>query len=200
MGGICAESKIPIELLRNYLLSKSWEISDFNELLEKAVSTDPNLKEVFLIIPKREDLIDYTFRLNLIIRSLSTLENRPESVITQDIMKQPGYDILKIEFSSEITQNGTFPLMDMVINMKEIENLIEYSACSEINEGFSFKKIFDDAKSLTKFANFAQTEIGSFIVNIQIPIGDPYFQLVQGGNEEDEDDKLFFVEFEHHGK
>jgi len=86
------------------------------------------------------------------------------------------HDIFLISFDSPYIIEGSIPLLDLFDRVKYIKDLISYSACSEITKRANFRRPFDDAALLLEKSKFAQTEVGSFVINILIPQGKTYVE------------------------
>lgn len=159
--------KIKLDNLKKYLSSKGWSSNSFNDKLD-TISLTLNGETFTILIPNNENLLDYESRLYSLLTSLSSIESRDKELITSDITNF-GYDLLKIRFEAEKTRDGTIPLLDFGNVIEDIQNSITYSACSELDPKSQYTRAYTEAEILRDNCKFAQTEIGSFIITIQVP-------------------------------
>lgn len=134
-----------------------------------------------LAIPVHEDYDDFYPLLRNVVEILATLEKRSVNEIVKDITTT-FIDRLEFRFISEITEDGKIPLeyaADCVDGLKE---LILYSVCAEQSAKPVCYRATDYAKALLNKFKLAQTEKGSFILNVDI-------QVVDESNEQ-----MFFAE------
>lgn len=137
-----------------------------------------------IFIPKREELLDYDYRINDLIISLGKLEGREPNQIRDDIMNI-GYDVMKFRFIAPETEKGTFPLIDFEKSIENIKNMIKFGACSQIKEESQFRRPFNHATELVENCEIGQTERGSFVIMVRIPSKEKYL-----GDEEDQPEYL----------
>ena len=173
---------IELKHLLMYIKSKNWDTQKFTEKLQKLI-IEP---EVELIIPSTEDIPDYESRMNDLIYSLSIMEDKPSEVIIEQ-MKNIGYDLMKIRFIANATEEGTMPLMDFADVINNVKRLITYSACSEIQSKSQYRRPFNDAKLLVENCEFVKTEAGSFVISIRVPLGKTYLETINTDNKYLED-------------
>jgi hypothetical protein len=174
--------KLRLESLKKYLLNKSWNFFSFTEKLSK-ISLVIEEEKFELIIPNSEEMLDYNSRIKDLICSLSFLEERNQTEIYEEI-RNIGFDLMKFRFVAKQTKAGTIPLTDFVGVLNNVRNLITYSACSEIEPRSQYRgKLFSDAKELVENCEFAQTEAGSFVISIRVPLGKTYISKIDEDND-----------------
>jgi len=164
--------EITVKRLKEYLLYKGWKIDTFNENLDKIFLESEKIE---IIIPNRESLLDYPKRIGDLLVSLSTVENKEKEEIAESIINF-GYDLLKMRFINSKVGDGAIPLEYANTAIKQIVDVIKYSACSEIFPQSRYKTPYKEARDLIKNCELAQTEIGSFIIKIRIPLDDTYLK------------------------
>ena len=174
-------SKLRLESLKKYLRLNGWSTRDYTSKLlkvHKQIATE-NLE---IIIPNTEDILDYKSRIKDIIQSLSIIENKEYDGLYEEVANI-GYDIMKMRFEATKTEEGTIPLGDFVGAINNVKTMLTYGACSEIQTKSQYRKPFDDAKNLVDNCEFAQTEIGSFVISIRDPLGKTYLVSIDEDNE-----------------
>lgn len=124
-----------------------------------------------LAIPASEDLDDFYSILSNVIELLQKKENRPANDIIKDITTT-FIDRLEIRVISEITEDGKIPLEYAADCVEGLKNLILYSVCAEQSARPICYRTTDYAKALLNKFKLAQTEKGSFILNVDIQVVD----------------------------
>ena len=162
--------EITTKKLKDYLKSKGWKIDKFNQNLDTI-----KLNGFEIIIPNRESLQDYNRRIQDLIISLSTIEEKKIEEIIDSIVDY-GYDLFKMRFVDSKTSDGSISLEYANSAIKQIVDIIKYSACSEILPQSRYKTPYKEARELVKNCELAQTEIGSFIIKIRVPLDETYLK------------------------
>lgn len=103
-------NKISLNNLKKYLEARKWKIINIDPKSNKITNVIDN-EEFEIIIPNKEDLPDYTFRINQLLESLSSIERRNYDEIVEEI-NDIGYDTLQIRFIEEQKYQGGIPLKD----------------------------------------------------------------------------------------
>lgn len=85
-------------------------------------------------------------------------------------IENTGYDLLKFRFISNETSRGTFPLDEFPEAIDSIRKMIKFGACSSIRPESQFRKPFRQAELLIEACEMAQTEAGSFVVSVKVPV------------------------------
>jgi len=163
---------VELKKLREYLLSKGWKVDKFDEALDK-IKNDLDGEKFEILIPNKEDLLDYGRRINDLINSLGSIEGRSIEELFNDIINF-GYDLISFKFKLDKDNIGTMPLEYAGTAMKRISDIIKFGACSELNPKSSYKNPYNEAKNLVKNCELAQTEVGSFIINVRVPLDKTY--------------------------
>ena len=174
-------SRLRLESLKKYLKLTEWNTHEYTSKLIKVhkLFGDENIE---LIIPNSELILDYKSRIIDVIQSLSVIENKDFDSLYEEIANI-GYDLMKMRFEATKTEQGTIPLGDFVGAINNVKTMLMYGACSEIQTKSQYRKPFDDAKNLVDNCEFAQTEFGSFIISIRVPLGKTYLVQIDDDNE-----------------
>lgn len=124
-----------------------------------------------LAIPSRENLDDFYILVQKAVDTLSKIENRAFSDIVKDITTT-FVDRLEFRFISASTEDGKIPL-DYASNCVEgLKDLILYAVCAEQVVNPICYRASDFAKQTLNQFKLAQTERGSFILNVDIQVVD----------------------------
>ena len=124
-----------------------------------------------IAIPASEEFDDFYPIVNNVIELLQKKENRSGIEIIKDITTT-FIDRLEIRVISEITEDGKIPLEYAADCVEGLKELILYSVCAEQSARPICYRATDYAKSLLNRFKLAQTEIGSFILNVDIEVVD----------------------------
>ncbi|EEG29713.1 hypothetical protein CLOSTMETH_02726 [[Clostridium] methylpentosum DSM 5476] len=135
------------------------------------VYTSKNNRQKTLAIPASEEFEDFYPILRDVIGLLQKKENRPANNIVKDITTT-FIDRLEFRVISEITEDGKIPLEYAADCVEGLKNLILYSVCAEQSARPICYRTTDYAKALLNKFKLAQTEKGSFILNVDIQVVD----------------------------
>jgi predicted HTH domain antitoxin len=132
--------------------------------------------------------------MDTVISSLSIIENRDYVEILNEIYSI-GYDILSFKLESEKALKGSVPIKELSTLMNNIPNIITYCACSEILAKSQYTgKPFKEAEQLREYCRFGQTQKGSYIITVMIPLDETYrektlFQFDEDYKADEEDEE-----------
>lgn len=168
--------KLKLISIKYYLKKKGWVIQEQNKLVNKITLTS-NGENFEIIIPNTESISDYGFRMEQLIMSLSSIEGRDANQILSEI-ENMGFDIMQFRFISDIFGEGIMPLSSFAKAVDSIDNMIRFSACSELNPQSQYTNPYDEAKNLMAHCEIAQTQKGSYIVNVRVPLGETYLKTI----------------------
>ena len=160
--------------IKRYLQFKGWAISDYGNLAYK-INIILEEETYDIIIPKKETLPDYGFRVQQLIESLSAIEKRNANEIIADI-DNIGFDIMQFRFISE-KFDYTMPLSNFAVAVDKIKDIIKFEACSELNLASSYTNPYPEARDLVAHCEIAQTAKGSYVVNVLVPLGETYLEM-----------------------
>lgn len=181
--------KVELNQIEQYLLSKGWKFIDFTERLQK-IKKVVNKEEIEIKIPKVQSIYDYEGRVDLLFETLSNIEKRDYQEIINAI-QDIGYDKLKIAFTSEMTSKGNFPFLKMTKAIENVERIIKNAIQSEIHPKPKFLTLYNDTINLLEHSHFGQTEVGSYVFQIKLPLG--YIYLLDEGENEQIEEKDDFL-------
>lgn len=132
------------------------------------VFTLPN-KNKRIAIPSSEKFIDFYVIIEDILRTISILVNKPVIQIIKEI-NTVFFDRMEFRIVSNITNDGKLPL-DYASNCIEgLKELVLYSACAEQKAQPICFRANNAAKNYLNGFKLAQTELGSFIINVDIKV------------------------------
>lgn len=135
------------------------------------VYTGRNNSPKTIAIPASEEFDDFYSIVSNVIELLQKKENRPAIEIIKDITTT-FIDRLEIRVISEITEDGKIPLEYAADCVEGLKELILYSVCAEQSARPICYRTTEYAKSLLNKFKLAQTEKGSFILNVDIQVVD----------------------------
>lgn len=130
-----------------------------------------------IAIPSSENFEDFYVKLKNMLNIISTIENKQIDEIIKEIATVD-FDRMEFRIISEASNDGKLPLEYASKCIEGLKDLVLYAACAEQNaQPICFKTNALAKKQLAKF-KLAQTEFGSFVINIDIRVAnDEYEQL-----------------------
>lgn len=168
---------IDLNKLTNYLKLNNWK-QDINfpnkNLLVFHKKYDD--EEFDIVIPSQEKFKDFKLRLKDCINALSILEDKSDSIIVNEILKNytSTKDILSIRLISKTSENGTLPLQTANNVIHGIKKLITSAISNENTPKPHIIGSNKDYISSIDNYNLAQTSVGSYIFNIEIKNDNKY--------------------------
>jgi hypothetical protein len=127
-----------------------------------------------IVIPSSELFDDFSIDLLQAVSRISPIISKDEKEIVKEI-KGIYFDRLEFRIKSSISDAGKLPIEYASQCIQGLKNLILYAACAEQNPKPLCSKATQLAKnSLSKF-DLCQTEIGSYIINIDTQVVDDNF-------------------------
>jgi len=165
---------LSISKVQNYLTENGWNISSFDDYLQK-IKKEFDGEQVEMVIPKIENLKDYAWRIRDFVKVVSILTDREFNDVFEEILNF-GYDLMSFHFESEKIKEGVIPLDYASDAMKKIVDIIKFESCSEINPKSKYIQPYKESRKLIENCELAQTEPGSFIINIRIPLDKTYLK------------------------
>jgi hypothetical protein len=164
--------KITASSLDKYLLFKDW-IRNYNFPNKKLMVF--NLHEDTLVIPSSEKYKDFYIVLPDVIDTLADIYEKSAKEIIKDITSSY-YDMLEFRIKSKISEDGVLPLGYASNCIEGLKELILYSACAEQSKEPICLRSTNNAKEILDNFKLAQTEVGSFIINIDIQVVDEKYE------------------------
>lgn len=155
--------------VRSYLARNNWRLEDYNQnqVLKFKNINDPTF---ILFVPTKVEASDYIIALSKVIETISFFENASFDDVLKRIIS-PSQDILSFRFMGALADQASLPLSFAIEAMKNIQDSLIFAACSEVQppQPFYSRKL-NSAISLLESSRFGQTQPGSFIVNVEIPL------------------------------
>ncbi len=160
--------------IKGYLVSTGWvedgEIGSITTVWHR-----PSIEnsEFEILLPEDASIKDYTDRILDIFYVLSEYENRNKLSIVEEISHLYS-DLIRVRVVHDDVANGTTPLEDGVLLIEKSRELISSAALSTLSR----KKYFSgnrpqEAVDFIGKARLGQTEVGSYVINILLPIEKP---------------------------
>lgn len=157
--------------VEKYLLFTGWERDNgFKnpKLLVFFKKDDPDFR---LAIPANESGKDFYPRIYDIATTLSEYNNISFEE-TIESLKSAYTDRIQIRIITEKTDSGKVPLSYAAQCVEGLKDLVLYAACAEEHARPVCSRTYVNAKSKLDKFQFAQTEYGSFIFNIDVQVAD----------------------------
>lgn len=175
----CNIKNITAASLERYLLLNEW-VRNYDFSNKNMMVFEYN-NEV-LAFPASEKFSDFYISLPNVLETLSHLYEKRVRDIVKEITASY-HDLLEFRIKSKISDDGQLPLDYASECIEGIKELILYAACAEqTNQPVCFR-ITSNAKNLLNGFKLAQTEVGSFVINIDIQVADEEEQYTLEGIE-----------------
>lgn len=179
MSDNCNIRNITVASLERYLLLNKW-IRNYDFCNKNMMVFE--LNDEVLAFPASEKFSDFYIRLPNVLETLSHLYEKKVRDIVKEITASY-HDLLEFRIKAEISNDGQLPLDYASECIEGIKELILYAACAEqTNQPVCFR-VTNVAKNLLNEFKLAQTEVGSFVINIDIKVADEEEQYTLDGIE-----------------
>ena len=173
-------ASIPALAVRAYLTGKGWKeqtphieadhsvVARNWALWTSAFDEGRNMRE--LVLPVRSDLSDYSRRLNEALDDLEMLEERPKSLIANDI-RNSRFDIIRVRIASPDTDDGSLGLEEAADAVTRAREMLLAGACSTIEPRMYYAPRKPQAAyDYVRKVRLGQTERGSFVFTLLSPV------------------------------
>lgn len=160
--------KITAASLEKYLLFNNW-VRDYGFPNKKLMVFQ--FESETIAMPSSETFKDFYMVLPNILETLSDIYNKSSKEIIKEITSSY-YDLLEFRIKSQISEGGELPLGYASNCIEGLKDLILYSACAENQTEAVCLRTTNNAKQVLDNFRLAQTEVGSFIINIDIKVAD----------------------------
>ena len=168
--------------VERYLLLNGWE-RDFRFKNPNLISFIHNVSDKRIAISAKESYQDFYMTLYSALQTVVMIHDKSLGEIVKEI-SNVHFDKMEFRIISEFTKNGKIPLKYASACIDGLKNLILYSACAEQDAQPICFKATNSAKEYLESFNFAQTDVGSFVINIDIQVvEDDHEQYVVSGYE-----------------
>ena len=132
--------------------------------------------DLMVIVPQNTRSADYGQAVRNLVRTISQIEERDIGEIVKNILT-PTVDVLKFRFLGANADIGSLPFDYAMGAVSSIRDALIYSACSEINKQPMYNRSLKDASRLIEKSRFGQTELGSFVITVEMPLEVPVLQV-----------------------
>ena len=127
--------------------------------------------ELIIAVPASEKATDFYPRVYSLIQTLSAINEESEQEII-DSLKCAYTDRLQFRIITKESQGGKIPLDYAARCLEGLKDLVLYAACAEENAKPVCARTYNSAKRVLERFQFGQTQIGSFIINIDVQVAD----------------------------
>lgn len=165
LGGITPQA------MDRYLYLLGWRRDDLFHNKSVWKYTKDEEPEMQLLVPARDDLPDYLLRIKNVISILSALNEVKESDVLRDL-RTTYSDRLEFRIISQFAEAGKLPLDYAADCIEGIKGLILYSACAVQDAKPICLKANKYAKRTLSQFELGQTDIGSFVINVDAKVSD----------------------------
>lgn len=157
--------------LRAYLVQTGWtsesKIGEFATVWHRPSELEFEHEVLF---PEKIELRDYVERIADAVVNISTFEKRSTYKVAKDIANFFS-DTVSIRVVHNDVENGTIPLEDGVKLFEKAKDLLSSAALSTISKKrYFFGSRPAEASNFLSKVRLGQTEIGSYIVNVVVPL------------------------------
>lgn len=122
-----------------------------------------------IAIPASENYDDFYFSLERMLKNLEDYLGKSSNEIIKEIMTTY-FDRLEFRIQSEFTADGKLPLGYAAECFEGLKDLVLYSACAEEKKQAICYKATNKSRDITNKFKLGQTEVGSFIINIDAEV------------------------------
>lgn len=166
--------KLTINQIKGYLVSGGWvedgEIGSIATVWHRPSIENSDFE---ILLPEDDSIKDYLDRVIDIFHVLSEFENKREISVLEEVLRFYS-DLVRVRVVHEDVANGTIPLEDGVLLIEKVRELISSATLSTLSR----KKYFSgnrpqEAVDFIGKARLGQTEVGSYVVNVLLPIEKP---------------------------
>ncbi|PKM65352.1 MAG: hypothetical protein CVU95_15565 [Firmicutes bacterium HGW-Firmicutes-2] len=123
-------------------------------------------KSYKIVFPSNRDFEDFTDKIRTVVKTLSVLNSESQQSEIRNILNT-SKDILSLRIISSSSRNGSIPLELASRLVMGIKDLIIYSVCNETRPIPVVPRMTKDSIKYANEFRFAQTQKGSYIVNIE---------------------------------
>lgn len=163
---------IPVDNLVRYLQATGWRRRKDYPLPNVLVFIGPpddNGELIDCVFPSTTDARSYARDVGRVIEALSILEQRRPEEIAEEI-RSLETDRLKVSLASNETARGSMPLGTAAQMLYGLRSLMVATARMEAEPAPSHRTTRKRESEFGDFCRLGQTELGSFVINIEIPI------------------------------
>lgn len=157
--------------IEKYLLFTGWIRDDTFRNPRMWVFKNKLNPELIIAVPASEKATDFYPRVYSLIQTLSAINEKSEQEII-DSLKSAYTDRLQFRIITKESKGGKIPLDYAARCIEGLKDLVLYAACAEENAKPVCARTYNSAKRALERFQFGQTQIGSFIINIDVQVAD----------------------------
>lgn len=157
--------------IEKYLLFTGWIRDDTFRNPRMWVFKNKLDPELIIAVPASEKATDFYPRVYSLIQTLSAINEKSEQEII-DSLKSAYTDRLQFRIITKESKGGKIPLDYAARCIEGLKDLVLYAACAEENAKPVCARTYNSAKRALERFQFGQTQIGSFIINIDVQVAD----------------------------
>lgn len=157
--------------IEKYLLFTGWVRDDTFRNPRMWVFRKKLDPEFTIAVPASEKVTDFYPRVYSLIQTLSTINEKSEQEII-DSLKSAYTDRLQFRIITKDSKGGKIPLDYAARCLEGLKDLVLYAACAEENAKPVCARTYNSAKRSLERFQFGQTQIGSFIINVDVQVAD----------------------------
>lgn len=157
--------------LASFLKRKGWRQKDYhNDKFMLFTGNSLYISEaVNIVLPARNDYVDYVARLGDAIRTLSQHFRLDQSEVIRQII-QWDRDIIRIPIGSKNQNDQLLPLNLATETITKYRDFIAFAAFTETNPRRFYSKIGKSGRDFADNCRFGHTFVGSFGITIECPL------------------------------
>lgn len=148
-----------------YIKSKGWSRAEIEADRAAIWTKIINNNEFDLTIPLKQSFKDYHFRIENILKTLVTIEERDYLKILYDI-KHSTSDVIRVRIMHPSTDDGELPFEGSSKLIEGTREIISAAICSMEDKKAFYSRKTNTALEFLKKLRTAQTEKGSFILKV----------------------------------
>lgn len=157
--------------IEKYLLFTGWVRDDTFRNPRMWVFKNKLDPEFTIAVPASEKASDFYPCVYSLIQTLSTINEKSEQEII-DSLRSAYTDRLQFRIITEDSKGGKIPLDYAARCLEGLKDLVLYAACAEENAKPVCARTYNSAKRSLERFQFGQTQVGSFIINIDVQVAD----------------------------
>jgi len=167
-------SQVTFAQLRAYLLSTGWQQDAEIEGLATIWHRPPREEnDAEILLPTKGVAKDYEDRLVDLLLALADYEDRNPEFLVQKLQLL-AIDLVSVQVVHHDVENGTIPLDDGVLLNQRARDLMNSAALSTLSKRRHFLggRPPEAAEYISRL-RLGQTKVGSYVVNVLAPVGQP---------------------------
>lgn len=165
-----------------HLELNGWERLEHFKNKKLMVYTRKELNGLTIAVPANEKMIGFYENIEPVLNTIAYYENKSLKELIKEI-NTTYIDRLEFRIISNEFETGKIPLEYAAECIDGLSDLILYSACAENDAKPICHRPTDAAKSCLNKFQLAQTEVGSFIINLDVAVVDEEAEQLTFNNE-----------------